>query len=94
MARRKASNKTKNSGEVTKILSHLIKVNGFVGEGDLLQSVFSGETQSIKPTNLNISVWGYIHKSAIVHRSTKFGSSRITDCFLKDMDSFIPESSD
>jgi len=91
MARRKVETK-KKSQEVTKILSYLIEENGFFGENDLLNSVFSGETQSIKPTNLGISVWGYVHKSAIIHKSTKLGASRITDIYLKDMDAFIPES--
>ena len=93
MARRKVGSvKKSGSQEVTKILSYLIEKNGFVGENDLLISVFSGETESLKPTKLGVSAWGYIHKSTIIHRTSKLGSSRITDCYLKDTDGFLPEN--
>ena len=82
MAKRKIRHKKKI--EQVKVLSYLIHANGFQDEDELLEYVFSGETESIRPSKLGVSAWGNVHKSVVLHRAVLLGSRRITNCYMKD----------
>lgn len=80
--------------EQVKVLSYLINANGFRDEDELLEYVFSGETESIRPSKLGVSAWGSVHKSVVLHRAVLLGSRRITSCYMKDTDLPLIENKD
>jgi hypothetical protein len=68
--------------ESVKLLSIMIKQNSFVNEEDMLNSVFAGRTESIKPTRKHLNVWKHLHKSATIHFSRKAEPYKVRDYFV------------
>ena len=72
--------------EEVKVLTYLMEKNGYSTEDDMLESVVSGQTVSLRLTDCKVSAWVHLPKSAVAHSLTSRGPVRITQCYIVDLE--------